>query len=222
MQQIYSQTIRSLIASIRPYDAIEEAHQADALNWIDSGAPLCRTAKPATPPKHLVTYSILIDLNQRVHPQKGMAGDLLDETRQIATSPGSKPSVEEIHQRSLLLVDHKQAGLWLPTGGHVEIDEHPSTTAQRELREELGISLPLLQPGPLFLTVTETVGSTAGHTDVSLWYVFVANSSENYTHDHTEFHDTQWFALDHLPLERTDPHLSRFCSKLLMLPQLKR
>jgi 8-oxo-dGTP diphosphatase len=188
MDPTYSQTIRSLITSICPLDTVEEAHRVDALNWISSGALLCRTAKPATPPKHLVAYSTLVDLEQR----------------------------------ALLLVDHKQARLWLPTGGHVEMDEHPSTAAQRELQEEIGVSLPLLQPEPLFLTVTETVGNTAGHTDVSLWYVFVANSSENYAHDHTEFHDIRWFPLDHLPLERTDPHLSRFCSKLLMLPQLKR
>jgi hypothetical protein len=32
----------------------------------------------------------------------------------------------------LLLVDHINAGLWLPTGGHVEPGEHPRTTVERE------------------------------------------------------------------------------------------
>src|SRR5687767_6005686 len=40
---------------------------------------------------------------------------------------------------SVLLVDHINAGLWLPPGGHVEPDEHPAETANREAREELGI-----------------------------------------------------------------------------------
>lgn len=183
MQQTHRQITRSLIASIQPLDTLEKAHQIDALNWIDSGAPICRTAKPATPPKHLVAYSVLVDLNTG----------------------------------GLLLGDHKQAHLWLPTGGHVEPDEHPSETAQRELTEELGIQLPLLQPEPLFLTITETVGTTAGHTDVSLWYLFTADSLKRYTFDRTEFCDIRWFSLNNLPLERTDPHLARFCSKLLAL-----
>jgi ADP-ribose pyrophosphatase YjhB (NUDIX family) len=41
---------------------------------------------------------------------------------------------------SVLLVDHVNAGLWLPPGGHVEPDEHPARTARREAREELGIA----------------------------------------------------------------------------------
>src|SRR3954465_6867500 len=41
---------------------------------------------------------------------------------------------------SLLLVDHVNAGLWLPPGGHVEVDEHPLRTAERELVEELGLT----------------------------------------------------------------------------------
>ena len=46
--------IREEVASIEPFDAIERAHLEDALAWIDSGVELCRTRKPATPPKHLV------------------------------------------------------------------------------------------------------------------------------------------------------------------------
>jgi 8-oxo-dGTP diphosphatase len=53
--------IRDEVASIRPFDELEETHRVDALAWIDSGAPLCRTAKPATPPKHLVSYFAVVD-----------------------------------------------------------------------------------------------------------------------------------------------------------------
>src|SRR4029453_6632750 len=73
--------IREEIASIKPFDALECAHREDALAWIDSGVELCRTQKPATPPKHLVSYFVLVDHDH------------------------------------VLLVDHKNARLWLPTGG---------------------------------------------------------------------------------------------------------
>lgn len=74
---------------------------------------------------------------------------------------------------SVLLVDHINAGLWLPPGGHVEVDEHPAQTAEREVHEELGLVAAgqALNQQPIFLTVTSTVGIDAGHTDVSLWFV---------------------------------------------------
>ena len=65
--------------------------------------------------------------------------------------------------RSMLLVDHRNAGLWLPTGGHVEPDEDPAATVTREAREELGIDAVLdrgLSSNPLFVTQTTTVGVT--------------------------------------------------------------
>jgi 8-oxo-dGTP diphosphatase len=58
----------------------------------------------------------------------------------------------------ILLVDHVNAGLWLPPGGHVEVDEDPALTARREIREELGLGDTGLSRWPIFLTVTRTVG----------------------------------------------------------------
>ncbi len=40
----------------------------------------------------------------------------------------------------ILLVDHKLAGLWLPSGGHVEPDEDPRATVIREIAEELNLA----------------------------------------------------------------------------------
>lgn len=62
----------------------------------------------------------------------------------------AKPDIPNIHlvsyfivvdpnSNEFLLVDHKQAQLWLPPGGHVEVNEHPKETVKREAKEELGI-----------------------------------------------------------------------------------
>jgi hypothetical protein len=64
---------------------MEADHRADALAWVRSDAPIWRTSKPATPPRHLVAYFVLVDASAR----------------------------------SCLLVDHRLAQLWLPTGGTV-------------------------------------------------------------------------------------------------------
>jgi len=53
--------IRQEVSSIEPFDAIENAHRADVLAWIDPGVELCRTQKPAIPPKHLVSFFVLVD-----------------------------------------------------------------------------------------------------------------------------------------------------------------
>jgi 8-oxo-dGTP pyrophosphatase MutT (NUDIX family) len=172
------EAIRAEISAIAPFDALERAHQDDALAWIDSGVELCRLQKPATPPKHLVSYFVVVDHDH------------------------------------VLLVDHKKAQLWLPTGGHVEPGEHPRVTVGRELAEELKLELKELPDSPLMLTISETVGLTAGHTDVSLWYVLNGDRHAPVEFDTEEFYSVRWVHVDEAPVSRSDPHLSRFLRKL--------
>lgn len=120
---------------------------------------------------------------------------------------------DDVHQK-ILLCDHKKALLWLPSGGHVEIDEDPKTTVERECLEELKVTADFLSPHPLFLTSTLTVGITAGHTDVSLWYVLKGDSHKIYEFDKSEFNYVRWFHLDEIPYSKSDPHMERFIQKL--------
>jgi len=120
-----------------------------------------------------------------------------------------------IDGKHILLVDHKNAQLWLPSGGHVEPDEDPRSTVVRELKEELGLRIDPESVGPpVMVTVTSTVGATSGHTDVSLWYAVRASRESQITFDPEEFHTIQWFAFNDVPLRRSDPHLGRFLAKL--------
>ncbi len=123
--------------------------------------------------------------------------------------------VFDVDRRKVLLGNHRIAGRLLPSGGHVEPDEDPDLGAPRELHEELGISVPQLFQGPLFITVTKTVGAVAGgHFDVSLWYVFRGDTSSAIGHDSGEFDGVDWFALDAIPFARCDPEMRRFTDKL--------
>lgn len=171
--------IRSELLQIDPLDAVEAAHRDGALAWLDSGAPIFRVTKPATPPKHLVVYFAVID------------------------------------EGHILLVDHRNAQLWLPAGGHVEVDEHPRATVVRELREELGIVIPVAAvAAPTMVTVTDTVGLTAGHTDVTLWYVVAGDRSVTVEFDRDEFVDVRWFPFEATPAHRCEPHLARLLEKV--------
>lgn len=177
--------IHELVRSIDPFDDLEAEHQHDTLRWLESTDDVFRRVKPATPPRHLVSYVAMIDQ--------------LD--------------------RSSLLVDHINAGLWLPPGGHVEPDEDPAATADREAREELAIDPAFVHdpPRPSFLTVTTTVGTDAGHIDVSLWFVLAGTRDMPVTIDQTEFTEARWWThreiLDAAP-DHFDPHYQRFIAKI--------
>jgi 8-oxo-dGTP diphosphatase len=170
--------IREEVCGIKALDALERDHIHAALRWIDSGAPLCRIAKPADPPQHLVSYFCVVDGEQ------------------------------------ILLVDHINAQRWLPPGGHVEPGEHPRETVARELLEELGVMLETPLNAPLFLTRTKTVGLSAGHVDVSLWYLVRINKEFPLRYDQSEFKSARWFAFSDIPFDQSDPHLSRFLAKV--------
>ncbi|MGO9605719.1 MAG: NUDIX hydrolase [Candidatus Binataceae bacterium] len=120
----------------------------------------------------------------------------------------------DLKHRKILLVDHKSAGLWLPSGGHVEPDEDPEATVHRELAEELRLAASFICKGPFFLTITRTIGIDAGHDDVSLWYVLSGDSESRIWFDENEFNAIRWFSFDEIPFDRSDPQLRRFMDKL--------
>jgi 8-oxo-dGTP pyrophosphatase MutT (NUDIX family) len=125
---------------------------------------------------------------------------------------------------SILLVDHINAGLWLPPGGHVEPGEDPADAARREATEELGLTAEglVVTEQPLFLTVTGTVGIDSGHTDVSLWFLLDLGQGQPLTPDPGEFTAVRWWSPADLAAadrSRFDPHFFRFLTKLNNRPR---
>lgn len=180
------QAIVKVVSGIHPVDELENAHKEDALAWVNSGSPIFRVSKPDNPPKHLVSYFVL-----------------LDEAA-----------------NKLMLIDHIKSGLWLPAGGHVDINEHPKTTVIRETKEELDIQAKFIRKigdKPLFITVTKTIGQ-AEHTDVSLWYVIAGDVYEKLNYEKREMHGYKWFDPQEIldrDISKFDPHMHRFTNKLL-------
>jgi len=123
---------------------------------------------------------------------------------------------------SYLLVDHIDAGLWLPPGGHIDPDEHPAETARREMREELGVDAVFAEidgrgePKPTLLTVTPTVGASQGHDDVSLWFRVKLSRSTPLVIDRVEFREARWWSEPDIRAADSssfDPHFTRFLTK---------
>jgi 8-oxo-dGTP diphosphatase len=89
-------------------------------------------------------------------------------------------------------------------------------TVVRELQEELGLIADGSIEAPLMITCTPIVGLTAGHVDVSLWYVVHARRNQPLKFDRTEFTAATWFKFSKVPVGRSEPHLERFIEKFTM------
>jgi 8-oxo-dGTP diphosphatase len=123
------------------------------------------------------------------------------------------------HGSSTLLIDHINADLWLPPGGHMEPGEHPTETVRREAHEELGIEPVFADPlgWPSFITVTRTGGLDAGHIDVSLWFLLIGQQDMDLTIDPTEFREARWWSQAEVRMANSkafDPHYLRFIEKV--------
>lgn len=96
-----------------------------------------------------------------------------------------------VHERQVLLRKHEKYGIWLSVGGHVDPGEDPVQAAVREVVEEVGLAVRLIDVGygvaaapdsgyvdlpyPLAMNrhhVTET------HDHVTFSYVGIADSAE--------------------------------------------
>jgi 8-oxo-dGTP pyrophosphatase MutT (NUDIX family) len=137
----------------------------------------------------------------------------------------TKPDVPQIHlvsyfavfndaKSKILLGHHKAADLWLPSGGHVEANEHPADTVKRECLEELDIAAKFAFAAPVFLTVTDVNCNNSTHTDVSLWYALHSDENLAINFCKTEYYAMQFFEFKSIPYPKTDPHMQRFLTKL--------
>jgi 8-oxo-dGTP pyrophosphatase MutT (NUDIX family) len=119
---------------------------------------------------------------------------------------------------STLLIDHINAQRWVSPGGHVEPDEHPADAAHREAQEELGIIPAFADPDrrPSFITISETVGIDHGHTDVSLWFLFIGRQDMPLITDPSEFTEARWWSPQQVRADSKslDPHYPRFVAKV--------
>jgi 8-oxo-dGTP diphosphatase len=128
-------TIRNEIANIKPFDALEQTHITNTLQWIDSGTNIFRLEPPDKPPKHLVAYFVLVDPEH----QSLLLGDHIKAQRwlppggHVALDEHPKDTVireveEELHTKAVFLRNDEHpffiaiiqtVGL---TPGHTDVD----------------------------------------------------------------------------------------------------
>lgn len=164
----------------------KQTHRADTLQWIDSGAEIFRTQKPATPPKHLVSYCVLVDSDTR----SVFLVDHRDAQRWLPTGghvdPGEHPA--EAARREI------SEELGVRPGFHRSIGDLPlmvtvTSTAGRSIGHT-DVSLWFVFEG----STADVLSPDTGEFVDARWWRLAE--------------------VEHGPSTRFDPHLPRFVDKL--------
>ncbi|WP_049971212.1 NUDIX hydrolase [Haladaptatus cibarius] len=88
-----------------------------------------------------------------------------------------------VHDGECLLHEHDRLGMWLPPGGHLNRDELPRETALREVEEETGLDVTLLEPQP---TISADFGRELSPAEHTMLYDIDSFDGE-VAHQHIDF-----------------------------------
>ncbi len=115
-------------------------------------------------------------------------------------------SVYIVHDARVLLLMHKVLDIWLPPGGHVELDEDPNECAIREAKEETGLDIELIGAMPTYETPYKArelipprflnrhfYDQTHTHEHVDLCFFARSKSGADARHE-IEGGDIRWFS----------------------------
>ncbi len=133
-----------------------------------------------------------------------------------------------VHQDKVLLIKHRQLDRWLPVGGHIEPGEDPDQALLREIAEECGLPVTIInnKPNlpdpsvqylytPLYLE-SHMISQT--HRHVALVYVG-KTESPTFIHKEDEHTAIRWFSIDDLanPVYKLTPSIKHFAGVALDL-----
>lgn len=115
-----------------------------------------------------------------------------------------------IHQNKVLLIHHRKLDLWLPVGGHIDENETPDQALIREIKEEVGIDVEILNQsntplggnirGNLATPFYVNVHSVGDHDHCCFFYVCKAINPEK-LQINKELKNFGWFTKEDLNKE---------------------
>ncbi|GIH09725.1 DNA mismatch repair protein MutT [Rhizocola hellebori] len=179
--------IADLVRGIAPHDASEEHDRQLALDWIDSGAQLHRTAKPDVPPMHLVAYFAVTDSTGAMLLADHLKSGLL-------LPPGGHCEAGELPWDTVRRECPEELGI--DAVAAAAFGPRPLFVTVTRTRDPHGLG--------------------GIHTDVSLWHVVRADRDSITGFDRNEFSAVHWLTtgqIQALPLSGLDPAMHRFAAK---------
>lgn len=127
--------------------------------------------------------------------------------------PGAAPALTRdftattfvVHEGRTLLLHHRKLDAWFPPGGHIDPHELPDVAAVREVREESGLEVELLDQGGVlgavrvlpqpFCILLEDIAP--GHQHIDLIY-FARVRGGALAHAEREAHAARWLTWEEL------------------------
>ena len=116
-----------------------------------------------------------------------------------------------VHKDTVLLRLHDKYHIWLPVGGHVELNEDPTQAAVREVKEEVGLDVVLEGSVPEGVSNDKTtlllpprfmhrhfVDSAQSHEHIALTYFARSNSNQVVAEGSDKSDDWQWLTMAEL------------------------
>lgn len=135
-------------------------------------------------------------------------------------------TVYVINNRKVLLHQHKKYKTWFPLGGHIEEDEFPHEAAIREVKEESGFDVTLIEtelapeidlarvkriPAP-FCLLHEGIGGVENFFD----FIYIAETTETEPHpEGDESKEFKWFSYEELQKYDIKPHVKNTALAIL-------
>ena len=136
-------------------------------------------------------------------------------------------TVYVINDGKVLLHQHKKYKTWFPLGGHIESDEFSHEAALREVREESGFDVKLIEtelapeielarvkriPAP-FCLLHEGIGDVENFFD----FIYIAETSETIPHPASgESKEFKWFSSEELSeYDDIKPHVKNVAMAIL-------
>ena len=127
-------------------------------------------------------------------------------------------SVYILDEEHILLIFHPKLKKWLPPGGHIKPNESPVEAAKREVKEEVGLEITLIQEEHIwinhwnaksfarpFLCLTEEIPATKheeAHQHLDLIYLATTNDPKSATP--CPDHPMKWFSLEEIEALESD------------------
>ena len=115
-----------------------------------------------------------------------------------------------VYKNKVLLRQHDKYKIWLGVGGHIELDEDPNQTAIREVKEEVGLNIKLVNKlapnryatknykeliAPIFLN-RHRINKT--HEHVTLVYFATVKTNKVVAESRDKSTQWKWFSINEL------------------------
>ena len=116
-----------------------------------------------------------------------------------------------IHNDKVLLIHHKKLNLWLPVGGHIDLNETPDQALKREFKEETNLDIEIIGNFsiPLVGNTKENLAlpfhtnvHNVGDHDHCCFYYLCETTDPSQLITNNELKGAEWFTKDDLEQKR--------------------